>query len=379
MNPIWHSVYRLAVIFLLTLPLNGLAQTTHTVTVGDNFFSPSQLTIQVGDTVRWVNAAGGMQHNVTSNTGAWAPSPTASSFTFEVTFNQAGVFAYTCTIHANMQGSITVQSSNPPAAEVELVSVAVLNPVTYSPGAAINVESVIRNNGSASSGAFNITYYASSDTVINASDIALGTFQVADLAAGQTRSQQNQPTLPANIPLGQYFIGGILSFNDSNNGNHTAFDGNSVTVAAPFLINAGLNDVWATPGKDRQGILIAVLPLAKVFFSAWFTFDSEPPPPSNTAVLGSPDQRWLTMQGSWQGNQANLQIYSTAGGVFDSADPLPDESVAIGTMTIVFHDCSNATATYNIPALGLENTVPLVRVIGDNVALCEELNLVLQP
>ncbi|HET6564863.1 MAG TPA: plastocyanin/azurin family copper-binding protein [Xanthomonadales bacterium] len=381
MSPILLTAFRLAIIFLVTMPLTGLAQTTHTVTVGDNFFSPSQLTIQVGDTVRWVNAAGGMAHNVTSNTGAWAASPTASSFTFEVTFNQAGMFGYTCTLHANMSGTITVQSTTPAEPEVELVSVAVLNSQTFAPGDPITVEASIRNNGNAASGAFSITYYASTDTAITAGDIALGTFQVADLAGGQTRSQQNMPALPGNIVSGQYFIGGILSFSDSNNNNHTAMHGSSVTVAAAstFLINAGLNDVWATPGKARQGILIAVLPVAGVFFSAWFTFDSEPPPPSNTAELGFPDQRWLTMEGSWQDNKASLQVYSTTGGVFDSANPVPDASVAIGTMTIEFHDCNNATATYNIPGLGLENTVPLVRVVPDNATLCEELNLALQP
>ena len=95
----------------------ALAHTTHVVTVGDNFFSPAKLTIEPGDTVRWTNASGGAPHNVTSDTGAWAPSDTATGFTFEITFDDPGSFYYRCTVHSGLQqGNITVES----AAAVEL-------------------------------------------------------------------------------------------------------------------------------------------------------------------------------------------------------------------------------------------------------------------
>ncbi len=393
MNLFSGFICRILILLGLATPLLAQAQATHTVTVGDNFFEPSQLTINVGDTVRWVNAAGGNAHNVTSNTGAWPASQTSSSFTFEVTFNQAGTFDYRCTVHpAEMTGTITVQSA-PSAAEVELVSVSVLNAGSamqsrtqatgdsaasktqaFVPGDSISIEAVIRNNGNAASGSFSITYYASTNLVINTSDTALGTFAVADLAAGVTRSQQNQVDVPDGLAAGQYFIGAILAFSDSNANNNVAVDSVSITISGSFLINAGLNDVWATPGKNSQGILFATFPDISVMFSAWFTFDSVRPPDGATAVLGEPDQRWLTMQGDFAGDTATLQIYESTGGVFDSATPEPEPTRPIGTMTIVFHDCSNATATYSIPALGLMNTIPLIRIVGDNVALCEELN-----
>ncbi len=396
MNLVSGFTFRILVILCLAAPLIAHAQTTHIVTVGDNFFSPSQLTINVGDTVRWMNAAGGNVHNVTSNSGAWAASQTASSFTFEVTFNQAGTFNYTCTIHSGMDGTITVQAATS-AAEVELLSVAVLNASSalqnqtqasgdsgtsktqaFVPGDSINIEAVIRNNGNASSGGFNITYYASTDSAINTNDTALGTFSVANLAAGVTRSQQNQATFPGSLAPGQYFIGAILAFSDSNANNNVAVDNVSVTISGAFLINAGLNDVWATPGKNGAGILFATFPDINVMFSAWFTYDSVRPPNGATAVLGEPDQRWLTMQGGFAGDTANLQIFESTGGVFDSENPQPGAAIAIGTMTIVFHDCGNATATYSIPGLGLMNTISLVRIVADNIALCEEINLALQ-
>ncbi len=109
--------------------------TTFTINVNDNSFSNGSITIEVGDTVRWVNAAGGNPHDVTSNSGAWVPSPTSSSFTFEVIFNTAGTFGYFCSVHylylpAFMTGTITVESAA--AAELELQSVDATNG-SYSP------------------------------------------------------------------------------------------------------------------------------------------------------------------------------------------------------------------------------------------------------
>ena len=92
----------------------------HVVTVQDNFFSPNDLTIQAGDTVRWTNAAGGAIHDATADDFSWA-SVTASSFTFERVFDSAGEVLYHCTVHSspgrdrntNMNGRITVQAAAP--------------------------------------------------------------------------------------------------------------------------------------------------------------------------------------------------------------------------------------------------------------------------
>lgn len=98
----------------LLLPLSGVAA-IHEITVGDNFYQDANgntsTTIQVGDTVRWINASGGNPHDVTSGNGAFAASATASSFTFEVTFNTAGSFSYFCTVHSFMTGIIVVEEA----------------------------------------------------------------------------------------------------------------------------------------------------------------------------------------------------------------------------------------------------------------------------
>ena len=88
------------------------ASGTNEVTVGNNFFTPTTLTVPVGTTVTWVWNPGGTDHNVTFADGAH--SPTQASGTWPRTFATAGTFAFHCTIHgaAVMSGTITVGSGS---------------------------------------------------------------------------------------------------------------------------------------------------------------------------------------------------------------------------------------------------------------------------
>jgi plastocyanin len=79
-------------------PTLGMAA-THDVTVGNNFFSPNDLTIEVGDTVRWTNNAG-RTHDVTADDFSWA-SATASSFVYERTFTSVEEILYHCSVHSS--------------------------------------------------------------------------------------------------------------------------------------------------------------------------------------------------------------------------------------------------------------------------------------
>ena len=113
----------LAILLNLPAPANAA---THTVQVLDpRSFSPNDLTIEVGDTVMWVNASGGNQHDVTADDGSFR-SVTASSFEFSRTFNSVAEILYHCTVHSspgrnrssNMNGRVTVVESAmvPPSA-----------------------------------------------------------------------------------------------------------------------------------------------------------------------------------------------------------------------------------------------------------------------
>ena len=78
------------------------------VAIVDNGFSPADLTIAVGTTVTWTNT-GQRRHTVTSIDGGFTSSGTLTSGgRYAQTFGTAGTFAYICSIHTSMKGTITV-------------------------------------------------------------------------------------------------------------------------------------------------------------------------------------------------------------------------------------------------------------------------------
>jgi len=90
-------------------PTGGGLPVENQVAVRDNSFSPASLSVAQGTTVTWV-WQGTQQHNVTWNESNPPNSPTQSSGSYTRTFNvPTGAYTYFCTIHAGMNGSITVQ------------------------------------------------------------------------------------------------------------------------------------------------------------------------------------------------------------------------------------------------------------------------------
>jgi plastocyanin len=110
------SFFATFIILAFSLSLN--AQTTHNVSVTNYVFTPSQLTITVGDKVIWTNSQG--SHNVNGTQTTFPSNPesfgnaVSSGWTYEYTFNTAGTYDYRCNPHAGMgmTGKIIV---NPPA------------------------------------------------------------------------------------------------------------------------------------------------------------------------------------------------------------------------------------------------------------------------
>jgi plastocyanin len=90
--------------------------TTNNVNVGDDFFSPQTVTINVNDSVQWT-WIGTLGHNTTGpGTPALWASATQSSGSFTHQFGSAGSFAYVCTIHVafGMHGTVNVQAADVP-------------------------------------------------------------------------------------------------------------------------------------------------------------------------------------------------------------------------------------------------------------------------
>jgi plastocyanin len=116
--------FRAVVVFLFAAAAAVAAD--HQVTVGDNFFNPSTLTIAVGDSVTW-NNVGNMPHNVKADNNSFrsgAPSSGDWSFTFQ--FLTAGDFRYFCELHGapggiGMAGTIQVRANEQPPGETNVV------------------------------------------------------------------------------------------------------------------------------------------------------------------------------------------------------------------------------------------------------------------
>ena len=97
------------IILLLTL---SFGTEWHVEITAGMEFSPSTLTVSVGDRVLWTNNDG-INHTVTSTDSneAWDDSNISPSGIFELQFHNEGIFPYDCAYHASMTGTITVSAS----------------------------------------------------------------------------------------------------------------------------------------------------------------------------------------------------------------------------------------------------------------------------
>ena len=80
------------------------------VSIGEYFFSPQDISIHVGDNVTWTNN-GAISHTVTSNAtgGPMNSALLGPGQTYTVHFTVAGVYNYHCSIHPTMMwGTVTV-------------------------------------------------------------------------------------------------------------------------------------------------------------------------------------------------------------------------------------------------------------------------------
>ncbi len=98
-----QKVLFLSVGAALLLGAASLSAATNVVQIGNYFFNPTNLTINVGDTVLWTNTtAATVVHDSTSTNASfpWASGPLNNTTrTFSLTFTNAGTFPYMCITH----------------------------------------------------------------------------------------------------------------------------------------------------------------------------------------------------------------------------------------------------------------------------------------
>ncbi len=82
---------------------------TLTVTIQNFAFQPNAITINLGDSIKWVNRDP-TPHSTTQNTNLWTHDLTSGQ-SFSREFTTPGTFLYHCRFHRSMTGTITVRTA----------------------------------------------------------------------------------------------------------------------------------------------------------------------------------------------------------------------------------------------------------------------------
>lgn len=146
-------LYPLIITIMLFFSQLVFGQTLYTVEVSNFSFTPAQLTISVGDTVKWTNVLG--SHNVVADDGSFTSGAVSSSnWVYEFVFNTAGTYHYYCAMHGGpggvgMSGVITVnkvtdvKDNNITAFKFELQQ---NYPNPFNPSTSISYQVPVKNN-----------------------------------------------------------------------------------------------------------------------------------------------------------------------------------------------------------------------------------------
>jgi amicyanin len=84
------------------------AEEANVVTIDNFTFTPPELTVAVGTTVKWVNHDD-IPHSVVDNNKAFRSKALDTDDAYSFTFASAGTFSYFCGLHPHMQGKIIVK------------------------------------------------------------------------------------------------------------------------------------------------------------------------------------------------------------------------------------------------------------------------------
>jgi len=119
-------------------------------------------------------------------------------------------------------------SDTPPTDKADLIdegqAYSAFSPTLVSPGTNFHVWCDVRNVGTASSGGFDVSYYASANTIISTGDYLIGTDYVNSIFPFDWKDSDWTGTFPSGVPDGEYYVGWIIDsgsdvteFVESNN------------------------------------------------------------------------------------------------------------------------------------------------------------------
>ena len=104
------AVAAIAAVIVSVIAVPAALAADHPVDIAGFAFSPTSITIRMGDSVTWANADA-QSHTATADDGSFDTGTVTTSTPKSVTFSTAGTVAYHCRIHPAMTGTIVVEAA----------------------------------------------------------------------------------------------------------------------------------------------------------------------------------------------------------------------------------------------------------------------------
>ena len=150
----------------------GAAVTNLSVTIANNLFSPSPVTVNAGSTVTWINNDT-VTHTATADDQSFTSGLLKKTTSWSHTFATPGTFTYFCEIHPEMTGTVI---SKAPDGSVPAAAPAAAAPAPAATTAAATAASTSSTSGSASTASAGA---ASGTIAINDAGFSPASFRVA--------------------------------------------------------------------------------------------------------------------------------------------------------------------------------------------------------
>jgi plastocyanin len=216
------------------------------VSVGNNFFNPANININVNDQVTWTWAPGSFLHNTTGpGTPPLWSSPTQSSGSFSRVFTADGTFDYRCTLHLGMNGRVQVGNAPPAVSITSPANNAVLiAPATFTvtatasdPGGSVTQVEFFR--GTTSLGIDTTSTYS-----VGVTNLVAGTYTLSAVATDNQSTRatnsitlivNSRPTVTLNTPTN----GAIFAAPATVAMEASASDTDGTISQVRFLTNSG--------------------------------------------------------------------------------------------------------------------------------------------
>jgi hypothetical protein len=125
--------------------------------------------------------------------------------------------------------------------------------------------------------------------------------------------------------------------------------------APKFAISEGMDGAWYNPATSGQGLYIDSLGEQGQFGFAWFSWSTGAPGSSRPG-----EQVWWSGVGDVEGARADVQLYASSGGAFNT--PTQVQTQAVGSGEFEFKSCDEGSFVYRFDS-GESGTIPLRRVV----------------